>query len=106
MKDAEENLIIEENLVNPINNYRISITDVRMHNNRQSFFLSCSNGYLFLFDMLAAKIKKSIKVCPSSILSIILIKEDTEVVALCKNGNIAVFSSLNLTSIFLYQSYH
>jgi hypothetical protein len=83
-------------LVNPETNYRVSTTEVRMHSNTLYFYACCSNGYVYLFDRLSRRIKYHSRSNPCQVLDILLIKGDSELIALYKNGNIAVMSSLHL----------
>lgn len=70
-----------------------------------SLFLSCSTGYVFLYDRYIKRIKYQIKICQSPILDICLFHNDEELLVLFSNGNMAILSTFHLEKVYLYQSY-
>lgn len=71
---AEERLICDTNLFNSVNNYRVSTNEVRVHRNMNNFYLCCNNGFIYLFDRLARKIKYIKKVSQSPAIDLHLIR--------------------------------
>jgi hypothetical protein len=89
-----------------VSGYRISINQVRSHRNMAQFYLGCSHGYVYQYDMFSKTVKYQTQVSHEAVLDLCLIREDRELVSLLGNGNIIILSSLHLEQIYIYQSYH
>ena len=82
LSQGEEGVALQTVLSNPGNNYRVSIAEVRMHRNMLNFYLCCTHGYVYLFDRLSKRIKYHVRAAQSPVLDLLLIKQDSELIAL------------------------
>lgn len=74
LSSSEGNHVYQTTLSNPQTGHKVSTNEVRVHRNLLTFFLCCSNGYVYLFDRLSKKIKYYTKASPSPVIDISLIK--------------------------------
>ena len=69
-------MAISTQLFNPETGSRISITQIRIDSKLSSFFISCSSGYIYLYDWYLKSIKYKNRTCQSPVLDICIVNND------------------------------
>lgn len=78
---------------------------MRINTKQTSLFLSCSSGYVYLYDRYIKAIKYQTRICQAPILDICLFHNDQDLLVLYGNGNMAILSTFHMEKVYLYQSY-